>query len=117
MKYRYLRKYYEKTTKKLRKNYGCTTMIYRSADYRSLQVTTGHYGHYRHYRFREKVTGFADGCFVKQVLQLMLSFIFSGPSVDIYQETSSHYQSLYDALRSSLDSVKAHSDSSFELYK
>ena len=35
-------------------------MIYRSADYRSLQVTTGHYGHYRHYRFREKVTGFAD---------------------------------------------------------
>ena len=30
MKYRYLRKYYEKTTKKLRKNYGCTTMIYRS---------------------------------------------------------------------------------------
>ena len=46
--------------KKLRKNYGYTTMIYRSADYRSLQVTTGHYGHYRHYRFREKVTGFAD---------------------------------------------------------
>ena len=46
--------------KKLRKNYGCTTMIYMSADYRSLQVTTGHYGHYRHYRFREKVTGFAD---------------------------------------------------------
>ena len=31
--------------------------IYRSADYRSLQVTTGHYGHYR---FRGKVPWFAD---------------------------------------------------------
>jgi hypothetical protein len=51
--YRYLRKNYEKTTKKLRLYYG-------SADYRSLQVTTVYTGHYGHYRFREKVTGFAD---------------------------------------------------------
>ena len=48
------------TMKILRKNYGCTMANYRSADYRSLQVTTGHYGHYGHYRFRGKIPWFAD---------------------------------------------------------
>ena len=79
-----LRKNYEKTKEKLRKNYGCTTMIYRSADYRSLQVTTGHYGHYRHYRFREKVTGFADG--VWEFITKYIQMAFNG-SLLLFPET------------------------------
>jgi hypothetical protein len=51
--------------------------IYRSAAYRSLQVSTGHYGHYGHYSFRGKVPWFADAVKPKVVKPnvLRLSYV------------------------------------------
>ena len=71
MYYRHLQHYYENTTKILR-------LYYRTAGYRSLQVTTGHYSYYNHYGLRGKAPWFADewqSMFIgDQIIGVPLSF-------------------------------------------
>ena len=49
-------------------------LYYRSADYRILQATTGHYDQYSHYRFRGKIPWFAD-----------VSFLFLSSLYDVFE--------------------------------